>query len=298
MSGDHFPILIIGAGPAGLSAAIQLSRQGQEALVLERDRVGGLLWNANLVENYPGFPEGISGPDLVRLMQRQADRLQVQVAIEEVVRTSYLDGLFSIETDKRELTSSYLVAATGTSPRKIDLPVTGLELDGRLFYEVYPLLGRKDLRILIIGAGDAAFDYALNLAGKNQVTILNKGREIKALPLLVERAAEHPGITYCPGQPVASIDVTERGSLEILAGENGQLHSYQADYLLAAVGREPDVGFADPSIINNSSGLLEENRLFMIGDLVNGSHRQTAIAVGDGIRTAMFIGNLIQKEER
>lgn len=296
MSRDHYPIVIIGAGPAGLAAAMQLSRQGQKALVLERSRVGGLLWNANLVENYPGFPEGISGPDLVRLMQQQADRLQVQVAIEEVVRATYQKGEFRVVTNKRELTSNCLVAATGTVPRQLTEPIPGKDLDGRLFYEVYPLLGRKDLRILIIGAGDAAFDYALNLAGENQVTILNKGREIKALPLLVKRAAAHPGIRYCPDQPVLSMHVTKGGDVEVQAGSDRQRQSYQADYLLAAVGREPDTGFADASIMERSGKLLEENRLFMIGDLVNGSYRQTAIAIGDGIRTAMIIGNLIQRE--
>ncbi len=291
-------VVIIGAGPAGLAAAMQLSRQGYEPLVLERERVGGLLWNANLLENYPGFPTGISGPELVKLFQRQAERLGVKVVHETAVSTTYQDGMFQVRTTGRELTAPYLVAATGTTPHQLTSLDLGSGVEDRLYYEVFPLLGKKDLRILIIGAGDAAFDYALNLAQQNQVVILNRGSDIKALPLLVNRAADHPRISYYPNQPLSSVELAKDGALQLQAGRDGERRSYRADYLLAAVGREPETGFADPSIMKNRGKLLKENRLFMIGDLVNGSHRQTAIAVGDGVRAAMIIGELIQKDDQ
>ncbi|MCJ7735347.1 MAG: NAD(P)-binding domain-containing protein, partial [Anaerolineales bacterium] len=118
-----FPVVIIGAGPAGLAAGMQLKRQGISALILERNRVGGLLWNANWVENYPGFPDGISGADMVGLFQEQADRLGVEIYHEEVVQTRYERGAFRIDTNLRELTANYLVAATGTVARKMDSAV-------------------------------------------------------------------------------------------------------------------------------------------------------------------------------
>lgn len=293
---DHFRVVIIGAGPAGLAAAMQLTRQGQQVLVLERRRVGGLLWNANLLENYPGFPQGISGPDLAQLFQRQAERLQVQVDHEEALRTTFQEGVFRIETDKRVLTASCLVAASGTTPRQLSAPAPAPGVEDRIFSEVYPLLGRKDLKVLIIGAGDAAFDYALNLADQNQVSILNRGSEIKALPLLVERAAAHPRIAYHAHQPVNSIHLTDRGDLQILAGGTADQRSYQADYIIAAVGREPETSFADPSIIKRSGKLIDQGRMYMIGDVANGNHRQTAIAVGDGIHAAMRIAENLQKD--
>jgi thioredoxin reductase (NADPH) len=293
---DQFPVVIIGAGPAGLAAAMQLTRQGQEVLVLERTRVGGLLWNANLLENYPGFPEGISGPALVELFQQQADRLRVKVEIEEAVSTSYQGGRFRIITNQREISARYLVAASGTAPRKLADPVLGAELAERVFWEVHPLLGCRDRTIAIIGAGDAAFDYALNLANHNRVIILNRERRIKALGLLVERAGKHPNISYFEDAPVEVVSLTEQGALQLRTGSPPQRLDFQADYLIAALGREPDTSFADPSIIKNKTRLLKKQRLFMIGDLVNGSHRQTAIAVGDGIRAAMIIGDLLQRD--
>jgi len=293
---DHFPVVIIGAGPAGLAAAMQLTRQGQNVLVLERDRVGGLLWNANLVENYPGFPEGITGPDLVHLFQEQADRLQVKVAREEVVETSYQAGIFRIDTNQRVLSANWLIAASGTIPRKLNNPAPGPGLEDRVFTEVYPLLYCKDRRILIIGAGDAAFDYALNLADQNQVVILNRGREIKALGLLVERTTKHPRIQYFQDKPVNEISLTEQGEVLVEAGNAKDQSSYTADYLITALGREPNTSFASRSIIKTVPELQENERLFFIGDVRNGSHRQTAIAVGEGIQTAMTVADLLEKE--
>ncbi|MEJ2412585.1 MAG: NAD(P)/FAD-dependent oxidoreductase [Anaerolineales bacterium] len=293
---DHFPVVIIGAGPAGLAAAMQLTRQGQNVLVLERDRVGGLLWNANLVENYPGFPEGITGPDLVRLFQQQADRLQVKVVREEALETSYQAGEFRIDTNKRVLSASCLIAASGTVPRKLSNPAPGPELDDRVFCEVYPLLDCRNHTILIIGAGDAAFDYALNLAGQNQVVILNRGKEIKALRLLVERAINHPRIQYFQDKQVDELSLTEQGDVLVTAGKAKDQTRYTADYLITALGREPNTSFASRSIIKNMEELRNNERLFFIGDVGNGSHRQTAIAVGDGIQTAMTVADLLEKE--
>ncbi|MEJ2448504.1 MAG: NAD(P)/FAD-dependent oxidoreductase, partial [Anaerolineales bacterium] len=245
---------------------------------------------------YPGFPEGITGPDLVRLFQQQADRLQVKVVREEALETSYQAGEFRIDTNKRVLSASCLIAASGTVPRKLSNPAPGPELDDRVFCEVYPLLDCRNHTILIIGAGDAAFDYALNLAGQNQVVILNRGKEIKALRLLVERAINHPRIQYFQDKQVDELSLTEQGDVLVTAGKAKDQTRYTADYLITALGREPNTSFASRSIIKNMEELRNNERLFFIGDVGNGSHRQTAIAVGDGIQTAMTVADLLEKE--
>ena len=297
MDQEHYPVVIIGAGPAGLAAAMQLTRQGHQALVLERDRVGGLLWNANLVENYPGFIGGISGPALVGLFQDQAQALGVRIAIEEARLEGFEGDYFRIGTNKRELTSRILVAATGTKARRLADRVVGPGLEDRVFSEVYPLLGTAGKRVIILGGGDAAFDYGLNLARKNQVVILNRGEEIKALGLLVDRALAHPQISYHSQAALESLHEHPKGGLKAdisLAGENTQL---EGDYLIAAIGREPELSFAAPSIINEIENLRQEHRLYLIGDLKNGLYRQTAIAVGDGLRAAMEIDQYLSKEK-
>jgi thioredoxin reductase len=287
--------VIIGGGPSGLAAAIQLARQGQSALVLERSRIGGLLWNANLVENYPGFVNGISGPALVELFQEQAEKLGVEVMLEEVQTVEVVGDFFRISTINRSLQARCLVAATGTIPRKYILP--GIEdcAPGRIYSEVYPLLGVQDAEIAIIGAGDAAFDYALNLADDNQLTILNRDSDTNALPLLVERAVEHPAIRYLDRTMVNKIAPDDREKLVLNIQTGEQTTVLSVDYLIAAIGREPNTGFASQSIMEDSEELIRQRRLYLIGDLVNGHYRQTAIAVGDGIRAAMEIGEYLGK---
>ena len=106
-------VIVIGAGPAGIAAAIQLRRFGLDPLLLERDRLGGLLVNANLVENYPGFPEGIRGAELVKLFEAQLRRVGVSISVEEATALDYSDG-FLIQTPRRRLTARIVVIASGT----------------------------------------------------------------------------------------------------------------------------------------------------------------------------------------
>jgi thioredoxin reductase (NADPH) len=185
-------VAIIGAGPAGAAAAVQLRRQGIAFRIWERDEVGGLLRNAHLVENYPGFPRGISGPDLARLIGKQLDRLAVRVEFQEVLKLDYVRGLFSIRTRAGGASSRICIVATGTKPLRLPETLVGRDVRDRVFYEIAPLAGVSGKKIAVVGAGDAAFDYALSLARRNEVVILNRGRETKCLPLLEARVKVHP----------------------------------------------------------------------------------------------------------
>ncbi len=292
---DIYPVVIIGAGPAGLAAAMQLIRQGIKPVVLERKQIGGLLLNANWVENYPGFVNGITGPELGRLFADQAQRLGIDVLEEEVINARFEKELFRIVTDKQEFKSRILVAGTGTKPRKLADDLFEGEFVGKVFSEVYPLLGKKEKQIVIIGAGDAAFDYALNMSKNNKVIVLNRGSKIKSLPLLFERIKTEPAIQYLPDTEVIRVSGSESGRLKIYATGPDQDSVFECDYLLPAIGREPEYSFADPSIMVVKDMLLKDQKLFLIGDLQNGSFRQTSIAVADGVRTAMIIDQILEK---
>lgn len=290
---DIHPVVIIGAGPAGLAAAMQLRRQGIDPVVLEREQVGGLLLNANLVENYPGFVKGISGPDLVKLFKGQADRLGVKISMEEVLSAHYESDLFRIVTNVRELRARILIAASGTHPNKLSEDIVTVVGQDNVYYQVFPLIDQINKDFLIIGAGDAAFDYALNLSQRNRITILNRGINIKALPLLVERSQNISDINYFSETEISRIYRNESGRLVAESREKGL--AFECDYVLAAIGRIPAFNFADPSIISGLDELLEDQRIFLIGDLQNGSFRQTTIAVADGIRAAMVIAQILEK---
>ena len=137
-------VTIVGAGPSGLSTALQLKRYGISALLFEGARVGGLLWNANLVENYPGFPGGISGLELVGLFSEQIRGLSVDVIGERVIHLTYEDEVFQLETDARDYYRSRIaVIASGTSPITFPGELLSEDVQDRVFYEVYPLLTLK-----------------------------------------------------------------------------------------------------------------------------------------------------------
>jgi thioredoxin reductase len=254
-----------------------------------------LLWNANWVENYPGFVEGISGPDLVRLFRDQALRLGVDIQLEEVIKAEYKDDLFRIDTSAKEYSSKILIAATGTIPNLIRQEFLSDDVKDKVLAEIVPLAEVKDQHILIIGAGDAALDYALNLSRHNQVTILNRGTKIRGLSLLWERVKNTSSITYYPKKEIDSITSLEDGRISVKTNHSDEPLEFFVDYLITAIGRKPEYSFADKSIMESIDRLEKEQRLFLIGDLKNGAFRQTSIAVADGVKTAMIIGDLLEK---
>jgi thioredoxin reductase len=289
-------VTIIGAGPAGIAAAVQLRRYGLDPLVLEAQRVGGLLWNAHRVENYLGFPSGISGHELVELFQRQLETWSVPVFFEEVRRLSFSDGLFRIETDRVRI-SRFVIVATGTQPVRAEIAASlrSSEIRERIFYEVYPLLGIRAKKIVIMGAGDAAFDYALNLAARdNDIAILHRSAEIKALPLLQARACMIPKIAYYGDTKLVDIKLA-CDELQLKCANRTQKFAIRADYLLLALGRRPRLDFLDARLPVEE--LSHRGRLYFAGDVQNDRYRQTAIAVGDGLRAAMQICERLDQRE-
>jgi len=288
-------VVIIGAGPAGLATALQLKRHGICPLLLEKDHVGGLLRNANLVENYPGFPGGISGVELVGLFRRQAEASGIRFNIETVKELTYLGDCFQIDTELNTLSSRVVVIASGTKPRFLEEKMIQKDVEDRIFYEVYPLLRSDSKQIAIIGAGDAAFDYALNLAKKNDVTILNRGSQVKCLPLLWELAAASKHITYLPEVRALRIKRGTNNRVCLECERNGDEEYIEADYVIGAIGREPALDYVSTTLINEVHELVKKQVLHFVGDVHNDLYRQTAIAVGEGIITGMKIFRYLEE---
>lgn len=290
-------VIIIGAGPGGLAAAFQLKRYGITPTIFEQDRIGGLLWNANLVENYPGFPEGISGPNLVELFSDQIEILDLQINYERVTDLSYREEQFHITTSQDHYQSSQVVIATGTKPRLLSNLEIPKEILNRVFYEVYPLLEKAEKRIAIIGAGDAAFDYALNLSRSNELLILNHGEHISCLPLLWQRAKDNPRIRYHSNIQVTTLSPAPDEKINIECSNPSGKRSFQVDFIIGAIGRDPQLDFMSGKFREKGIELENSGRLYYIGDVTNGLYRQTAIAVGNGVLAAMKIYREIEAGE-
>lgn len=282
-------VIIVGAGPAGIAAAVQLKRYGYNPLLFEANQVGGLLLNANLVENYPGFPGGVSGLELAGLFVSQLRRLSIVPILEQVLGVEFQDGMFNASTEGGQYRAGYLVVASGTSPKLLrGIRMTG-RVQERIYYQVYPLLDVSGKELLVIGGGDAAFDYALNLSKKNNVSILNRSDQVKCLPLLWERAGENPRIKYFPSTTIRRISEDAGGRLMVKCRTDEGTCDYSADYLIAAIGRYPNVEFLSESQSIRPENLASIGLLYKIGDVKNDRYRQTSIAVGDGVRAAMKI---------
>jgi len=288
-------VAIIGAGPAGIAAAIQLRRYGVDLVVFERTRIGGLLVNAGWVENYPGFHEGISGERLAGLMEAHLRRHTPRVLFEEVLRVGQDGGGFIVECPERAISARAVIVASGTKPR----PVESLEIPGavreRVLYEIYPIMAAHDRRIMIVGGGDVAFDYALSLGRQNDVMILTRGSMPRCLPLLWERVKATPRITHMVGVEIAGIEAGTTGELALYCTGPEETLQLRANHLVFAIGRVPDCAFLSADLAAGIEQGQLARGLHLAGDVRRGSMRQTAIAVGDGVMAAMRIQEMLRE---
>jgi len=294
---DIKDVIIIGAGPAGIATVIQLKRYNVEPLILEKDEIGGLLRNAYILENYPGFPGGISGLDLVELFKKQLEKTKVSVTIEKVEELEYRDKVFIARTSQKMITSRLAVIATGTEPKRLSCPPISADIEDRIFYEVYPIRKVKKKKIAIIGAGDAACDYALNLSQKNEVTIFNRSERPKCVPVLAERCVKSKAISYSGNVNVTQINKKEKKlELSLIHKDNQKESQIYADYVVIAIGREPCLDFLGNQLKKNFRDLVKAKTLYVVGDIKNRIYRQTAICAGDGVKAAMQIYRKLRRE--
>ncbi len=284
----NHPVAVIGAGPAGMSAAIQLARLGIDPLVFERHRPGGLLWNAFSVENYPGFPEGISGPDLVERFRRQFVRWVPHWLGEEALMVGREGSLFRVRTHRSEYSVGRVILASGTRPG----PVHGIEIDpsaaNRVFRDVGSIPHRFPGEWVVVGGGDAAFDHALWLAESATVSLFMRGAQPRALPLLRERARCHPQIRVRAGVTVVAVRSGPAGGLGIEILHRGRPESVFAGGVVLALGREAETGCLATELVASEGGEPCPG-LIWVGDVAHVPFRQVAIAVGDGVRAALRV---------
>jgi thioredoxin reductase len=294
-------VTIIGAGPAGIAAAIYLKRAELHPTILEKNEPGGLLKNAYLVENYPGFPGGISGGTLIEQFVEQLHTVGLSITKSVVKHVHHHNDKFLIETDQGCLVSSAIIIASGTTPKKLEIPGSASIESTRLFYDPRSIPLKENgakKRILVIGGGDIAFDYTLTLLKwGHTVTIISRSKPT-CLPLLQARVIKNGATihTMCVPEKI----VEHREEILLRCRRNNHVEELSADFILVACGRDPNTSFLSPTLkkcFNNPSDIPKTSipGLFFAGDVIRGPYRQTGIAVGDGIHAAMMVEHYLRK---
>jgi len=300
----RYEVIIIGGGPAGLTAGLYSSRAGLKSLLVERGIFGGQIVNATLVENYPGFPEGISGSELGSLMHQQATKYGLEVIIAEV--TGLAPGQpYNVSTTEGSFEAAAMIIAAGSEYRK--LGVAGEEklsgrgvsycatCDGFLF---------RDKEVAVIGGGDTAITDALELSRHaKKVYVIHRRDQLRAGQVLQERAFAHPKLEFIWNTVVEEVlgdRLLER--LQLRNVKTGQLSNLKVDGLFVAVGLMPnsqqffkileldDAGY----IVTDEMMATSAPGIFAAGDIRRNSARQVAAAVGDGATAAMSAFRYLQ----
>jgi len=260
--------------------------------------VGGLLNNANLVENYPGFPGGIPGEDLINLFHEQTSQLGVEITMDDVQSLDYQKGSFSAVGQRSAYKALITIIATGTKgkiPEGIIIPEGYHE---RIASEIFLIRNVENKRIAIIGAGDLAFDYALNLGRRNNVIILNRSEMVRCLPLLWDRALSISSVQYQNLTRLEEIKPGAGGEILLAINSLKDQTVISCDYLIFAVGRIPNAVYCSETLKGSMHDLEQKGKLYFIGDVKNGMYCQTAIAIGDGIKCAMMTYNTLKEKSR
>jgi thioredoxin reductase (NADPH) len=303
----RYDVIIIGGGPAGLTAGLYTSRAGLRSSLLERGALGGQMVNAALVENYPGFPEGIAGPELGSLMHQQAVRYGLEVVTAETIGISQEQPYYSISTAEGSLEASAVIVAAGSEYRKLE--VAGEErLSGRGVSYCATCDGFffRNREVAVIGGGDTAITDALELSQHaSKIYVIHRRDQLRAGKALQERAFAHPKLEFVWDTVVEEVSgdkVLEE--LKLRHVKTGQQSNLKVNGVFVAVGLMPnsrsffnileldDAGYIviDETMATSAPGI------FAAGDIRRNSPRQIAAAVGDGVTAAMSAFKYVQEQ--
>ena len=295
---EDFDTVIIGGGPAGLAAAIYTGRAELKTLVLERLYLGGQLIQTYEVANYPGFPEVISGPDLIERMAEQARQFGPEFRTEEVSRVTQDGDRKVVITDKNEYSALTLILAMGADPRKLGAP--GEEklrghgvsycgtCDGPFF---------RDKKLVCVGGGDAAFKETLFLAKfASEITLVHRRQEFRAEKIYQTEVREHPKISFMLDAVVDRINGQDKvESVDVRNVKTDETQTVACGGVFIFVGSEPNTNFLCDLFPVDCGGHVETDvnmmtsapGVFAVGDVRKYSYRQIATAVGEGTTAAM-----------
>ncbi|QQE79929.1 thioredoxin-disulfide reductase [Alicyclobacillus sp. SO9] len=301
-------VMILGTGPAGLTAAIYAARANLEPLVIEGNEPGGQLTLTTEVENFPGFPDGIMGPELMDSMREQAKKFGAKFVMGWVSGVDMSERPFKVTVnEKDEYLSDSLIISTGASAKLLGIPgesdnigrgvSTCATCDGFFF---------RNKNIIVVGGGDSAMEEATFLTKfASEVTIVHRRNELRASQIMQDRARENPKIKWLLN--VTPVEVKSDGNkvnaLSVKDNETGEIKDVETTGLFVAIGHRPNTAFLNGQIDVDKVGYIKTRGVstatnvegvFACGDVMDSHYRQAITAAGSGCKAAMDVEKFLE----
>lgn len=305
---QHVKVLVLGSGPAGLSAALYAARAELNPVVLTGMDLGGQVSLTYTVENYPGFPEGVGGQALVELFQKQAERFGARIEYDTVTQVDLSQRPFRITTYNGVYLAETLIVATGASSRHLDVPGE-VELTGRGVSYCATCDGWffKDKDVVVVGGGDSALEEGLFLTRyAKSITIVHRRSELRAGAVLQTRATEHPKIRFIWNSIVSAIVGDEAVKAvrlkNLVTNEESELPT---DGVFIFIGHDPNTEIFKGQLNMDTRGYISVDAttgtnipgIFVAGEAGDPIFRQVVTSAGTGAAAAMQAVRFLEKQE-
>jgi len=300
----EYEVIIIGGGPAGLTAGLYAARARLNSLLIEKGVFGGQITDAERVDNYPGFPEGISGSELSELMHQQATKYGLKTLIAEVTGLEPQEKQKVVRTTEGNFVAKAVIIAGGSNRQKLGIPgekkFTG---KGVSYCATCDAFFFQDKLVAVVGGGNAAITEALHLVKfASKVTVIHRRDHLRATPILQEKAFSEPKIEFLWDTVIEAIeggDFVERIRLhQVKTGEKSAL---KVAGIFVSVGLKPDTDYLKGVLPLSEAGYIITNDrleteipgIFAAGDIRYNSPRQVITAAGDGATAAIYAEKFI-----
>ena len=296
----HRQVIIIGSGPAGLTAALYASRANLNPLLIEGLEAGGQLMLTTMVDNWPGYRDGIMGPDLMTELRAQAERFGAEIVQGDVSSVDLSKRPFTVMVDNTRYTAEALIVATGASAKWLDLGVDK-KLSGRGVSTCATCDGFffKGLPVAVIGGGDTAMEEAIYLSKlATHVTVIHRRDTLRASKVMQDKAMSIPNISFLWNKEVIDINDVEQGkvtSLVLRDTQTGEQTTLDVDGVFIGIGHVPNTALFKGQLAMHPNGYLKTRDgsktsvpgVFAAGDVQDHVYRQAVTAAGSGCMAAI-----------